>query len=195
MREIMIDIETLGIPEEIPKGYLMEVTHIGAVKFGPDGIEDEEEWFPAEGNGLATGGTVTFWLQQILQRGAGEVRVPRWAYERMDAHSTRDARSGFKALASMKTCLEGLTRFIGMNKPVVWSKGGFDLDILLDHYGANQLVCPWRYYEQRDLRTVMKECGVSRSYEDAVHDALVDARDQVGLLMECRQCFSRRGVA
>lgn len=189
--EIMIDIETLAVPEELPRGYVPEVVEIGAVKFRGDEIIDELPLlFPAEGNGLCTAETVTFWFQQVLGSYivGGPVRMPQWVYERVQAESP-------EALPSMGMCLQMLTDFIGYDPVPIWSKGKFDLNILWSHYGAKKLVCPWKYYQCRDLRTMMKECGVAGNYEDVAHDALVDARDQVGYLAKCRERFSGEGAA
>lgn len=181
MTEIMIDIETLAVPEDLPPGRLVEVVQIAAIKTGLNGIEDTINLFPAQDNGLCSASTVTFWLQQLNTPG----RHPQWMHHRTSAESP-------ETLPSMKTCLQSLTRFIGTSGATIWSKGSFDLQILLDHYTAHQLLCPWRYYQQRDLRTLMKECGISRPYTDTQHDALADAQDQLQRLLECRECITRR---
>lgn len=173
--EIMIDLETLAVPEDLPAGMLVEVVEIGAVKFGPDGIEDDIHLFPREGNGLCSAGTVSWWMKQP--------HVPKWLDVRMDAECP-------EALPSMAECLKKLAAFIGGYNSVVWSKGGFDLKILGDHFSANQLARPWQYYSCRDLRTLMKDCGVAQPYETVAHDALEDAKAQVELLRTCRRVIA-----
>lgn len=173
--EIMIDIETLAVPERLPKGFLVEVVEIGAVKFGPHGIEDEMEiLFPRPGNGLCEALTVQFWMTRPT--------VPSWLDARVSAGKP-------ERMPDMRQCLEKLTRFIGGYKAVVWSKGAFDLRILREHYTANHMGCPWQYYNERDLRTVMKEAGVARPYEQVSHNALDDCIQQVGSLLRCRAAF------
>lgn len=166
--EIMIDLETLGVPESLPAGALVEVVEIGAVRFGPDGIEDELHVFPAEGNGLCSADTVGWWMKATHK--------PGWLLE----------RDGQVELPDMEACLKALTAFIGYEKLNIWSKGGFDLDILWGHYSARRLVCPWKYFQRRELRSVMKECGVHQPYETVAHGALADSVKQVELLRECR---------
>lgn len=185
--EVMIDIETLAVPDGLRPGELVEVVQIGAVKFDLEGIMDAGlSLFPQEDNGCLTGETVTFWLKQILNR-SHEVHIPQWAYQRMEVDKL--------SLPNMKTCLEHLTRYIGTYKATVWSKGAFDLPILAAHYAANGMPCPWSYHKCRDLRTLMKECGVSQPYDQVEHDALGDCLKQVELLNESRTCVVRRGVA
>jgi len=170
--DIMIDLETLAVPEEIPRGSLVEVVEIGAVKFNDSGeILEQLIIHPKPCNGLCSAGTVQFWMNQIEEKGMPEFYRKRQAPEK---------------LPSMKEALQELTRFIGGFHSEIWSKGGFDLQILSAHYAENQLIRPWQYFKQRDLRSVMKFAGVFSTHGNVSHNALEDARAQVELLMECR---------
>jgi len=69
---------------------------------------------------------------------------------------------------------------------VVYAKGSFDFNILEDMYDGNYSQPPWKFYQCRDLRTLMKECGVPK--QDVVtHNALDDCKHQVKQLMKCRK--------
>lgn len=167
--ECMIDIETLAVPENVPAGVAVEVVQIAAVLFDENGIHDEINLFPREGNGLADPETVRWWMT---------LPVPAWLDERNDADCP-------EALASMAGCLKVLAAFVGPGRPV-WSKGGFDLDILQHHAALERLPRLWEYWQRRDLRTVMKEMDYTLNVS-AEHDALVDARQQVADLLEFRR--------
>lgn len=170
--EIMIDLETLAVPEDLAPGALVEVVEIGVVRFLRDGTMPDLGmlFFPREGNGQCSAATARWWMNQP---------EPEWLRVRNEAESP-------ETLPGMQMCLAMLTRYIADFKAVVWSKGAFDLRILAAHYAAQGMPCPWLYHQCRDLRTAMKEAGVMQPYETVAHSALEDARDQVRLLRECR---------
>jgi hypothetical protein len=67
-----------------------------------------------------------------------------------------------------------------------WSKGDFDfklLENLLTYDNLWQL--PWSFRNKRELRTLMKECGVAKG--TVVHNALADCHAQIAQLAECRK--------
>lgn len=70
----------------------------------------------------------------------------------------------------------------------VWSKGmDFDMAILQDAFTHCGLSCPWFYYMQRDLRTVVSQAqkqGLELEPRMASHDALEDCREQLRVLRE-----------
>lgn len=61
-----------------------------------------------------------------------------------------------------------------------WAKGNFDYPILEDMLDA----VPWRFYQLRELRTLMKECGVPKG--KVAHSALDDCTKQIANLKKCR---------
>lgn len=71
--------------------------------------------------------------------------------------------------------------FDEFNPETVWAKGNFDFNILEDLLGE----VPWKYYQCRELRTLMKECGVSKG--DVAHTALEDCQAQIKQLKACRE--------
>ena len=168
MSEIMIDIETLAVPEKLPAGALVEVCQIGVVLFnGPD-VMEQLNLFPHEGNGLCSADTVRWWMDQELK--------PEWVQRRRDG----DTRP-------MAECLRELQRMVGYPSPWIWSKGGFDTEILRCHFAAARMATPWAYKHVRDLRTVLKEAEVTVCPAAVQHDALEDARGQVAQLHQARE--------
>jgi len=72
----------------------------------------------------------------------------------------------------------------------VWAKGSFDFNLLehaCEQYGV---AVPWKYFMPRDLRTMMKECSVSK-HDNISHNALDDCQNQHRQLMECRSRVDR----
>jgi hypothetical protein len=68
----------------------------------------------------------------------------------------------------------------------IWAKGSFDFNLLEDLLSADYTSVPWKYYQLRELRTLLKECGVPKQTVVS-HDALDDCEQQIKLLMECRK--------
>lgn len=63
----------------------------------------------------------------------------------------------------------------------IWQKGSMDLNVL-SHINGGDF---WHYRQPRELRTLMRECGVERG--DPTHNALEDCRLQISKLKECRE--------
>ncbi len=66
----------------------------------------------------------------------------------------------------------------------VWSKGSFDFNILENLFASVGNEAPWKFYQVRELRTLMAECGVPKG--DVSHNALEDCVAQVEQLARCR---------
>jgi hypothetical protein len=65
-----------------------------------------------------------------------------------------------------------------------WSKGSFDFNILESLFIDYQAATPWKYYQLRELRTLMQECNVPKG--DVSHNALEDCLAQIKQLNACR---------
>ena len=177
---VMIDIEALACPENLPPGHLVEVCQIGAVAFLPNGqsgniILAELNLFPTAGNGLCDPKTVGWWIDQVMQHG-----FPVWHQRR------RDLRT-----ASMKACLIDLADFIATHKPEkIWAKNpAYDKSILQLHYAALRMPCPLR--KVHDVRTIQDWYGI-KDDPDGPHDALADCLSQIGILVDAG---AERGAA
>lgn len=179
---LMLDLETLATPDDLRPGELVEITEIGAVFFdaASGDIFREFQLFPKPGNGTCSVDTVQFWMRQIE-----EGRRPAWMTERNTPRNEK--------LWDMERCLNLIATLCReMNVREVWCKGmDFDLSILRAHYAARGMPTPWHFAAKRDLRTLMKCCGVSAPYGSVCHDSLQDCRDQIGQLMQCRKMLTK----
>jgi DNA polymerase III epsilon subunit-like protein len=180
---IVIDLETLGVPSELPTGYLPEITQIGAV-FVPDWSAPKTDWqtldlFPEPGNGVCTPGSVLWWMEQVA---AGN--VPRWL-------RVRQAKG--TALDSMATCLHLLRQFVAQREPrpgkpvlQIWGNDPeMDLSPLEGQFKLAKQTVPWVYYNRDDVRTIRN--WYAEKSRPAAHDALTDAIDEARLLIELRK--------
>ena len=64
-----------------------------------------------------------------------------------------------------------------------WAKGNFDYPILESLFA--DLGVPWKFYQLRELRTLMKECDIPKGI--VRHTALQDCVDQIKRLKACRK--------
>ncbi len=171
--EVMIDIETLGLPENLPGNAVIAVVEIAAIKFDGNGILDQLHMFPSEGNGSIDENTVAWWIKQC--------RIPAW----VDA---RD-RGLDKPIVD---CLSSLSEFC-QGAESIWTRKPFDLDVLKNQYLIRQMYQPWSHKTRRDLYTLAEEVGAPKLHNENPHDAMPDCAVQVNQLIECRKIL--RGAA
>jgi hypothetical protein len=180
MKNIMLDLETMGV------GSDAAIVSIGAVVFDPENDLLGETFYinvdlsSCLENGLSvTGATINWWLKQ--------------------SDSAREAL--FENPVSLKDALTLFSEYVHkFEKPRVWGNGsGFDNEILKNAYKAAKLECPWEYYNDRDLRTLV-DIGRSivgkQSYEaiGTKHNALDDAINQAKLASKYWQLLSHKSV-
>lgn len=166
MKRVMLDLETMG------SGPKAAIVSIGACFFeletGEIGetferiinLEDSEKF------GQIDGGTVLWWLKQDE-----ESRVKL---------NSPDAVGLSQAIADF-------SEFIGSATVAVWGNGsGFDNVILRSAYSALDIEEPWKFWNDRDVRT-MVELGrdllgfdpkKDMPFEGVPHSALDDAKHQ-----------------
>lgn len=173
---ISIDIETMSTAPNAA------IASIGACRFaiGGDGIGD---WIgdtfhvhvslaSCQRHGLAIdAGTVLWWLGQ-------------------DDNARSALIGGQQDAAPLVTALEALANFIeatddgGPEKPTIWANGAsFDLPILASAYRAVGMPLPWKYWNERDLRTLKalrQKCRIAHA--GIAHHALDDAVHQARLI-------------
>jgi hypothetical protein len=96
--------------------------------------------------------------------------------------------------AAATTLTGALTELKGVldfhNPEQVWAKGSFDFNLLEDACDQHSCAVPWNFRQPRDLRTMMKECGVPK-HDNISHNALDDCYHQHKQLMECRALISK----
>jgi len=176
--EIMIDIETLALPEYHDAGARLEVTEIAAVRFNASGVLKTCHLFPKQGNGERDVLTYNWWIQQAALTG----RLPLWLEKRLADEATAPG-----------PCMEALVDFIygdeDDEEPLLWCSSKyadfFDLRILETHViqWADQDFCYPK--QRRDMNTLVREADLPR--KEKTHNALEDAVQQVETLLEIRQ--------
>lgn len=161
MRNIMVDIETLGTRST------SVILSIGAVAFDDTALGNTYHTRIDIDSCLAAGLTV-------------DGRTIQWWMEQPD-----NARQLFQRAAEpLKHALLDFTHAFDWDDTLVWCNGmNFDLPILENAFNAVGVAVPWKYYNGRDYRTVKgmfpKELVNRVRIEPTVeHDALEDARAQ-----------------
>lgn len=171
-RHLMVDLETMGKKSNAP------IVSIGAVFFNPNTGNTGAEFYTAVSlesamlhGGVPDAGTIIWWLKQ-----------------------SPEARSAI-AMADTMTLINALelfSDFISENSDAgsdvqVWGNGAsFDNVILRSSYDRANIECPWKFRNDRDVRTMTelgKAIGINPHYDipfdGDMHNALSDARHQV----------------
>ncbi|EEZ0235936.1 exonuclease [Escherichia coli] len=163
---LMIDLETMGKNPDAP------IISIGAIFFDPQtgdmGPEFSKTIDLETAGGVIDRDTIKWWLKQ-----------------------SREAQS---AIMTDETPLDDallqLREFIDENSGEffvqVWGNGAnFDNTILRRSYERQGIPCPWRYYNDRDVRTIVElgkaidfDARTAIPFEGERHNALDDARYQ-----------------
>jgi exodeoxyribonuclease VIII len=167
MNNLMIDLETLGTDPSAP------IIAIGAVFFDPK-----------------TGKLGAEFSATIDFESACERRTPSDSTIKWWLVQSSDARAKvLRGEQHMVTALRDFTNFVDENikrsnvKP--WGNGAtFDISMLEDCFKCYDLPTPWKYYNVRDVRTIVdlgKMKGFDRDdieFEGTPHVALDDAKHQ-----------------
>ncbi|WP_024249217.1 exonuclease [Shigella sonnei] len=166
---LMIDLETMGTNTNAP------IVVIGAVFFDPQTGEIGPVFYivvsltDAMNTGaVPDGGTIEWWLKQSSEARAAILT---------DQVKLRDALSRFR---------EFINEYSDEKFVQVWGNGAtFDNAILRTSYERQGIPCPWRYYNDRDVRTIVElgkaidfDARTAIPFEGVRHNALDDARHQ-----------------
>ncbi|HBB8934894.1 TPA: 3'-5' exoribonuclease [Escherichia coli] len=163
---LMIDLETMGKNPDAP------IISIGAIFFDPQtgdmGPEFSKTIDLETAGGVIDRGTIKWWLKQ-----------------------SREAQSAIITdEIPLDDALLQLREFIDENSGEffvqVWGNGAnFDNTILRRSYERQGIPCPWRYYNDRDVRTIVElgkaidfDARTAIPFEGERHNALDDARYQ-----------------
>lgn len=166
MRDVMVDIETMG------RGYRAAVVAIGAVRFDPVACKvgnDEASKFyttidlrDCQHHGqILDADTVLWWLAQSVE-----------ARSEILSHGSMGIQIALIRFASFVGTIKG-TR--------VWGNGSnFDNRILREAYELVDMECPWHYRHDRDMRTIVGlaetwNIETEMEFEGTRHHALHDA--------------------
>ncbi|HGC4018072.1 3'-5' exoribonuclease domain-containing protein [Escherichia coli] len=165
----MIDLETMGTNTNAP------IVVIGAVFFDPQTGEIGPVFYivisltDAMNTGaVPDGGTIEWWLKQSSEARAAILT---------DQVKLKDALSRFR---------EFINEYSDEKFVQVWGNGAtFDNAILRTSYERLDIPCPWRYYNDRDVRTIVElgktidfDARTVIPFEGVRHNALDDARHQ-----------------
>ncbi|ENR0131596.1 3'-5' exoribonuclease [Escherichia coli] len=166
---LMIDLETMGTNTNAP------IVVIGAVFFDPQTGEIGPVFYivisltDAMNTGaVPDGGTIEWWLKQSSEARAAILT---------DQVKLKDALSQFR---------EFINEYSDEKFVQVWGNGAtFDNAILRTSYERLDIPCPWRYHNDRDVRTIVElgktidfDARAVIPFEGVRHNALDDARHQ-----------------
>ncbi|WP_059259923.1 exonuclease [Escherichia albertii] len=166
---LMIDLETMGTNTNAP------IVVIGAVFFDPQTGEIGPVFYivisltDAMNTGAAPdGGTIKWWLKQSSEARAAILT---------DQVKLKDALSRFR---------EFINEYSDEKFVQVWGNGAtLDNAILRTSYERLDIPCPWRYHNDRDVRTIVElgktidfDARTVIPFEGVRHNALDDARHQ-----------------
>ncbi|HAV9127668.1 TPA: exonuclease [Escherichia coli] len=166
---LMIDLETMGTNTNAP------IVVIGAVFFAPQTGEIGPVFYivisltDAMNTGaVPDGGTIEWWLKQSSEARAAILT---------DQVKLKDALSRFR---------EFINEYSDEKFVQVWGNGAtFDNAILRTSYERLDIPCPWRYHNDRDVRTIVElgktidfDARTVIPFEGVRHNALDDARHQ-----------------
>ncbi|HAO0391863.1 TPA: exonuclease [Escherichia coli] len=166
---LMIDLETMGTNTNAP------IVVIGAVFFDPQTGEIGPVFYivisltDAMNTGaVPDGGTIKWWLKQSSEARAAILT---------DQVKLKDALSRFR---------EFINEYSDEKFVQVWGNGAtFDNAILRTSYERLDIPCPWRYHNDRDVRTIVElgktidfDARTLIPFEGVRHNALDDARHQ-----------------
>lgn len=169
MHDLMVDLETLGTgPESV-------IVSIGAAFFNPKTGEVGDKFY---GNidlessinyGDVDASTIKWWLQQSV-----------------------DARKVFDGGHDLKVVLEDLSKGICASSSVdevrIWGNGStFDNAILRNAYNTTGIDVPWKFWNDRDVRTVVDlgyrmlnvDLKKATEFTGTQHNALDDVLHQI----------------
>jgi len=166
---LMIDLETMGTNSNAP------IVVIGAVFFDPQTGEIGPTFYivisladAMDTGATPDGGTIEWWLKQSSEARAAILT---------DQVKLKDALSQFR---------EFINEYSDEKFVQVWGNGAtFDNAILRTSYERLDIPCPWRYHNDRDVRTIVElgktidfDARTVIPFEGVRHNALDDARHQ-----------------
>ncbi|HAH0814007.1 TPA: exonuclease [Escherichia coli] len=166
---LSVDLETMGTNTNAP------IVVIGAVFFDPQTGEIGPVFYivisltDAMNTGaVPDGGTIEWWLKQSSEARAAILT---------DQVKLKDALSQFR---------EFINEYSDEKFVQVWGNGAtFDNAILRASYERLDIPCPWRYHNDRDVRTIVElgktidfDARTVIPFEGVRHNALDDARHQ-----------------
>lgn len=168
---VMIDIETLATTDDAV------ILEIGAVCF------DRERRLVGEAFSLT--------LDYLSQPGRRvDMETVAWWLDPERIARFREIQAGHELKPGLWHGMLELEQFLRVQlapAAEVWAKGDFDLRILKHAFSQMEMEEPWKYYQARELRTVLKWVGLDLKKEKVPHEAVRDARLQVEALFAAEE--------
>lgn len=171
MNHVMVDLETMGNNPNAP------IVSIGAVFFNPVTCELGPEFYTPvalqseiDNGAKPDADTILWWLKQDQA-----VREAIWSAGAVHINT---------ALANLRTFITSYSPDCRFTK--VWGNGAnFDNVILRQSFERAQIPCPWMFWNDCDVRTMVmlgRELGFDPKrdmpFDGVLHNALADARHQ-----------------
>ncbi|MBB4235080.1 3'-5' exonuclease [Rhizobium esperanzae] len=176
MRDLMIDIETLGTePGSV-------VLSIGAVTFDAETEEFGEEFYAAIDPQSAVDVGLTI-----------DVSTLKWWMDQSE-DARKAAFSGDRLIGWAIGAFGDYVRRVDASR--VWAKPpSFDLVLLESAFRACRIPIPWHYKTPRDCRTLFELTNATQPDIGTAHNALDDAKSQaLGVIDAYRILATRQGA-
>lgn len=167
LKHVMVDIESMGNTSE------SAIISIGAVKFDIKTGETGEEFY------------TIIDLQSCLDIGLTmDASTVLWWLQQSDAARKEFTKKG----VSIVKALEDFSAFLIDSNCEIWGNSArFDLGLLNDAYNKLKKPIPWKYYNERCVRTLVSfNRTIKNDYPvpSDTHNALVDCHYQIGYCSE-----------
>lgn len=170
MNDLMVDIETLGLSKPA-------ILSIAAVEFDIETGEPGMVFY----RGVSLKSCIDIGLTVDAETFTWWLRQPDVSRDEV----VKAISSGEPIAAVLKDLSDFISELGDVN---VWSNGiGFDLRILSDAYRLCGLDIPWRYKNERDVRTLLSLAPVEECYWDK-HIPVNDCIAQIHL---CHKAYSK----
>lgn len=183
--DLVIDLETLGLRKNAA------IATIGAVLVRDTQVVDHlylqvNIQTALDAGGTVDASTISWWLQQSDAA-------------RTELHIGSNPKST-PCRTHLRQALNELDDWINTHANIesvhAWGNGaGFDLSILAEAYAAQHMAPPWRFWNERDLRTLLDLQPGARAvvgeFQGVKHHALHDALHEARLLIAARQLINQ----
>lgn len=176
MRDLMIDIETLGTA---PGSVILS---IGATAFDAETGEFGEYFYAAIDPQSAVASGLTL-----------DVSTVKWWMEQ-SAEARADAFSGTRLFGLVLGEFGDYVRRVDASR--VWAKPpSFDVVLLESAFRACSILIPWSYRTPRDCRTLFDITGAVQPEVGTAHNALDDAKSQALGVIDAYRILASRSAS
>lgn len=165
MSDIMVDLETLGTN---PNSVILS---IGAVRFSRNERNEKYE------NNFYERISIDSCIEKKLD--IDSTTMEWWKLQKEDVRYEALENPDRKPL---KQVLTEFSKWFGSETNKIWGKGpSFDCSILANAYRKCDMEPPWKFWNERDVRTIM-DLGNIKSYHlpnNQMHHPIADCKRQI----------------